>query len=108
MPITPARGRTATPHGVWMQLDKERRRRLERLMVIKGVSGRQLAKAAGWTSHTYLQRLLRGEVNTLRVQPALNIARFLDVDVNSIFLVDASSATGNSSRQHRKLEGRAA
>lgn len=66
------------------------RKQLAKLMVIQGVSARQLAKAAGWKSHTYLQRLLRGEVKTLATDPALRIAHRLGVGVDDLFLVRVS------------------
>lgn len=70
------------------------RKQLAKLMVIQGVSGRQLAKAAGWKSHTYLQRLLRGEVKTLDTDPALRIAHKLGVGVDDLFLLRVSSDAG--------------
>lgn len=68
------------------------RKRLARLMAIQGVSGRQLATAAGWRSHTYLQRLLRGEVDTLDVDPAVRIAEYLQVGTDDLFVARSSIA----------------
>lgn len=59
---------------------------LERLMKTKGVSQRQLAAIAGWKSHTYMQRLARGEVKTLNTDPALRIAHYFGVPVDLLFL----------------------
>ena len=72
------------------------RKRLARLMLIQGVSQRQLAKAAGWESHTYLGRLLKGEVTTLAAEPALRIAHHLHVGVDDLFLTKVERGT----RQH--------
>lgn len=62
------------------------REMLERLMKTRGVSQRQLAAIAGWKSHTYMQRLMRGEVKTLNTDPALRIAHFFGVPVDLLFL----------------------
>lgn len=71
-------------------------KQLKKLMVIQGnVSGRELAKVAGYKSHTYMQRILRGEVSTLDPEPALRIARFFGVGVDDLFLVGGSSVPGN-------------
>ncbi|WP_228822202.1 helix-turn-helix domain-containing protein [Nocardia farcinica] len=62
------------------------REMLERLMKTRGVSQRQLAAIAGWKSHTYMQRLMRGEVKTLSTDPALRIAHYFGVPVDLLFL----------------------
>ena len=41
------------------------RKRLQRLMTVQDVSARQLARAAGWKSHSYMNRLLNGQAETL-------------------------------------------
>ena len=69
------------------------RKRLARLMVIQGVSQRELARAAGWSSHSYLGRLLAGEVKTLKTDPALRIAHKLQVGVDDLFLTKVDSST---------------
>ena len=61
------------------------RRKLAKLMVVQGISQRELAQAAGWRSHSYLGRLLRGEVTTLDPDPALRICDALDVAVSDLF-----------------------
>ena len=59
---------------------------LRTLMVVQGVSQRRLARAAGYRSHAYMGRLLRGEVDTLEPEAALRIAKFLQVDVGFLFV----------------------
>lgn len=83
---------------VWMQLRD--RKRLATIMVVQGVSHRQLAKAAGWKSHSYLGRLIRGEVNTLDPEAALRISHFLGVGVDDLFLVRVSSDAAKTGRGH--------
>lgn len=85
---------------IWMQLQD--RKKLAKLMVIQGVSQRELAKAAGWRSHSYLGRLLRGQVNTLELEPAVRIAAHLGVGTDDLFL------TRTSSDSRRNINGRAA
>lgn len=92
------------PTEVWMQLKD--RKQLAKLMVIQNVSQRDLAKAAGWKTHSYLGRLMRGEVTTLEPEPALRIAKFLGVGVDDLFLTRVSGAAGQSARTKRA--GRAA
>ncbi len=77
-------------------------KQLAKLMVIQGCSARQLAKAAGWKSHTYMQRLLKGQAKTLEVEPAVRIAKYLGVGVDDLFLVKTSTNTGQT------VKGRAA
>lgn len=62
------------------------RKVLRKLMTIEGVSQRELATAAGWRSHSYLGRLLRGDVRSLESEPAVRIARRLGVGVDDLFL----------------------
>lgn len=91
---------TDTIPGIWMKLLD--RKKLAKLMVIQGVSARGLAKAAGWKSHSYMNRLLAGEVSTLEPEPAVRIARHLGVGVDDLFMPRLSTDTG----QNRQL-GRA-
>lgn len=67
------------------------RKKLARLMVIQEVSQRELARAAGWKSHSYLGRLLRGEAKTLDTDPALRIAHRLMVPVDDLFQIRVDS-----------------
>lgn len=75
-------------------------KQLKKLMVIQGdISGRELARIAGYRSHTYMQRLLRGEVKTLEAEPALRISKHFGVGVDDLFLVGASSNPGRSNQE---------
>lgn len=68
-------------------------KKLARLMVIKDVSQRDLAKAAGWgKSHSFVGRLLNGKASTLSVESAARIAHFLECGVDDLFLVKVSSS----------------
>ncbi len=75
------------------------RKQLAKLMVIQNVSARQLARAAGWKSHSYMNRLLAGEVRNLAPEPALRIANHLGVGVDDLFIVRVSSDAGLTSQR---------
>lgn len=66
-------------------------KKLARLMVIQEVSQRELAAAAGWSSHSYLGRILRGDAKTLETEPALRIAHRLGVAVDDLFLTKVAT-----------------
>lgn len=76
-------------------------KRLRKLQVIQEVSARSLARAAGYDSHTYMARILRGEVSTLKVEPACRIADFFGVGVDDLFLVQTSSETGHIANRQK-------
>lgn len=68
------------------------RKRILRLMAIQDISARQLADAAGWSSHTYLQRILRGEVTSgVSPEAATKIAGYLRVNLEDLFVPRAST-----------------
>lgn len=79
------------------------RKKLAKLMVIQDVSQRELAKAAGWKSHSYLGRLLRGEVNTLDLEPAVRIAMYLGIGTDDLFVARSSSVVAQSAPRRRAL-----
>jgi transcriptional regulator with XRE-family HTH domain len=93
---------TRTPEtDVWMQLTAQGRKRLATLMTIQDKSQRDVAQAAGWDSHSYVGRLLRGEVDTLKPKPALRIAHFFGVGVDDLFVTRVSSSNGDSHQSKR-------
>lgn len=69
------------------------------LMETKKISARTLARDAGWKSHTYLQRLLRGDVKTLKPEPAARIAYRLEVPFNLLFETRASEDSAQPERR---------
>lgn len=73
---------------------------LKTLMIVQGVSQRQLATAAGYKSHAYMGRILRGEVKTLETEAAVRIAHFFRVGVDSLFLIRVSTRSGNNDRSN--------
>lgn len=89
--------------GIWMKLHN--RKGLLKLMAIQNVSARQLAKAAGWRSHSYMNRLLKepknGGVDTLDVEPAVRIAKYLGVGVDDLFMSRLSSDVAHNAHHRR-------
>ena len=86
---------------LWMILKD--RKQLAKLMTIQEVSARKLAEIAGWRSHSYMNRLLSGEVRTLKTDPALRIAHHLGVGVDDLFLVAASTDGARSAHRERTV-----
>lgn len=76
---------------------------LAQLMENRSVSARQLAGAVGWKSHSYMNRLLSGQVKTLRPDAALRIAHYFHVPVDLLFLVRSSTDSGQSVKHRSKV-----
>jgi len=64
------------------------------VVLVQDISQRELAEAAGWSSHAYLGRLLRGEAKTLSDEAALRIAHKLGMPVDLLFMTVVSEKTG--------------
>lgn len=75
-------------------------KRLKTLMEIHGMSGRDVAKAAGYKSHTYMTRILRGEYDTMSPEAALRLAAHFKVGVDDLFLVRVSTDSGQTDRSN--------
>lgn len=88
---------TTTTFEVYMLLTD--RKRLARLIEIQGISKRELARDAGWKSHSYLLRLLSGEARTVEPEPAVRIATRLGVDMYDIFTPKVTNDGGQSGKQ---------
>lgn len=86
------------PTEVWMELLD--RKKLAKLMLIQEVSQRQVAEAAGWRSHSYLGRLLRGTAKTLEPEHAVRIAHFLGVGTDDLFVARSSSVSRHSGKEN--------
>lgn len=72
---------------------------LRRLLEAKGYTARRLSKQMGWKSHSYMNRVLNGQVRTVTPDAAVKIAYLLQVPVDLIFVARVS---GDS----RQSEGR--
>lgn len=74
-------------------------RKLAALMLLGGVSARAVARAAGWSSHRYVLRLLDGERTGVRVEAAVRIAERLGVAVDELFVPRSTRIAGRDDRQ---------
>ena len=61
-------------------------KRISKLMAIQDVSQRTLATQAGFKSHAYMGRILRGEVKTIDPDRAVRIAAYFGVGMDDLFL----------------------
>ena len=87
---------TQTLGEIWMELRD--RTLLKALMEQRGFTTRELSALAGWKSHTYLQRLLRGERSTLKTEPAARIAVALEVPFDLLFVTRVSNGVDRNVR----------
>lgn len=69
-------------------------RKIRKLMLIQDVTQRELAKAAGWESHSYVARILGGEIKTVTPDRAARIATHLGVGMDDLFVPRLSSDGG--------------
>lgn len=77
------------------------RKLLAKLMAIEGVSARRLAQAAGWSSHSYMNRLLSGRAQGVSRDAATRIADHLGVPVAALFVDPVSRTAGRRSLRRR-------
>lgn len=84
---------------LWMELKD--RSLLASLMDEQHKSARHMARVAGYRSHTYVQRLLRGEAKNLDAVPAARIAHELGVPFGLLFRTRVS---GDSERSAHTKE----
>lgn len=82
-----------------MELTDQSRKNLLKIMIVQGASQRDVATAAGWKSHSYLGRLLRGEVKNLDNDAAVRIAHYLGLGVDTLFLSRSSSGMRHLEKQ---------
>jgi transcriptional regulator with XRE-family HTH domain len=76
-------------------------KKIQKLMVIQGVTQRELAAAAGWESHSYLGRILRGQIKSIQKEPAIRIALHLGVGIDDLFVARLSTDTAQNEKRGR-------
>ncbi len=79
-------------------------KRILKLMAIQDVSARRLADEVGYASHSYVTRILRGEIKTVTPDRAARIASFFGVGIDDLFVARLSS----DARQVSNRSGQAA
>lgn len=77
---------------LWMLIRDHKK--LARLLVIQEISHRDLARALGWKSHSYVGRIVRGKVRSLDPEAALRIAKILQTPFDDLFAIKVSSEDG--------------
>lgn len=78
-------------------------KKIVKLMVIQGVTQRELAEAA-WgegASHSYLGRILRGQIKSIQADPAARIAAYLGVGVDDLFVARVTNDVARTARRGR-------
>lgn len=78
-------------------------KRILKLMAIKDVSARTLAEEVGYASHSYVTRILRGEITTVTPERAARFARFFEVGVDDLFMPRLSTDAGPSVKRVEKI-----
>jgi transcriptional regulator with XRE-family HTH domain len=89
---------------IWMEVIDPKR--IAKLMAIQEVSGRAVSENAGWKSHTYLQRILKGQAKNVEPEHAVRIAYFLGVGTDDLFVARTSSDARETAKWERKLKPR--
>jgi transcriptional regulator with XRE-family HTH domain len=73
-------------------------RKLARLALIQDASHRQIAEAVGWKSHSYVGRILRGQVKSVDPEAAVRMCHFFGVAVDDFFMSRSSKNPGRSNQ----------
>ena len=91
---------TVTPMELYMIVkDAEL---IRRLMVTRSggpISAREISRRMGWESHSYMNRILNGQVRTVTTDTAVKVAYLLGVPVDLIFTPKVSSDSGQNVRR---------
>jgi transcriptional regulator with XRE-family HTH domain len=74
---------------------------LAELMDEQSKSARYIARVAGYKSHTYVQRLLKGQAKNLEAVPAARIAHDLSVPFNLLFRTRVSGDRAQTARKDK-------
>jgi len=64
---------------------------MRRLMQAAGVTARQMSRDLGWSSHSYLNRILSGQVRTVTEETAEQLCALLQVPLPLLFMVEEGS-----------------
>lgn len=95
---TPLKTRPAVPE-IYMQVIDPKR--IKKLMLIQEVSARTLAERVGYKSHSYINRILNGDIKTVTPDRAARIAHFFEVGVDDLFVARASSDARQSDNRRK-------
>lgn len=73
-------------------------KKIRKLMVIQDVSARKLADEVGYASHSYINRILSGDIKTVTPERAARIARYFGVGIDDLFVARLSTDTRQTSK----------
>lgn len=74
-------------------------KKIRKLMTIQEVSARTLAEEVGYSSHSYITRILRGEIKTVTPERAARIARYFGVGIDDLFVPRLSTDAGRTDKR---------
>ena len=84
---------------VWMQVRDARK--LARIAVIQGISHRDIARHVyGSDTHSYVGRILRGEIKTVTPEAAARWANLYGVAIDDLFITKVSGNPGRTVKEH--------
>lgn len=66
-------------------------KKIRKLMVIQDVSARKLADEVGYASHSYINRILSGDIKTVTPERAARISRYFGVGIDDLFVARLST-----------------
>lgn len=84
---------------IWMEVKDHTL--LAELMSEQQKSARHMARAAGWKSHTYMQRILKGVAKNVEPEPAARIAYELGVPFTLLFRTRVSGDSAQNVRERK-------
>lgn len=82
------------------------RKKLASILIVQDISQRELARAAGWKSHSYMQRLLKGEARTVDAEAAVRISHRLGLPLEHLFLTVVSEKSGHEVQENGRSSKR--
>ena len=91
-----------------MLVSKEGRRRIAKVLLINNMSQRELARQLGFKSHSYIGRIISGQVHSVSPDTAARIAVKLGMPMDDLFLPKSSDNSGSYDRQDRISRARQA
>lgn len=60
---------------------------------------RQIAALVGWRSHSYLNKLYKGDAKTLKVEPAVRMAKVLGARIDHLFVTKVSDVPAQNDKR---------
>lgn len=74
-------------------------KKIQKLLLIQGVTHRELALAVGYKSHAYIGRIVRGDITTVTPEKAARIANYFSVGIDDLFVPRLSTDAGRNAKR---------